>query len=170
MSDVLIRAASEDDGPAIVDLWTEAYFTEGEGGRDTPYGHADFEATAAAAAHLLVAERDGEAVGVVALLAPEEPSRAVAVEGEAELARLVVGSGARRYGIGRALAERCAELARTEGWPAIALWSRPYQTAGHRLYESLGYARLSERDSIDDTGHGRLVFRLSIEPSSPSQG
>jgi ribosomal protein S18 acetylase RimI-like enzyme len=151
----------------VVALWTEAYFTEGEGGRDTPYERAEFEAAGAAAAHLLVAERDGEVVGVVALLAPDEPSRAVAAEGEAELARLVVGSGARRQGIGRALAERCAELARDEGWPAIALWSRPYQTAGHRLYESLGYARAPERDSVDDTGFARLVFRLSLEHPSP---
>jgi len=165
----LIRDTNAHDGPAIVDLWTEAYFTEGEGGRDAPYELAEFEATAASAAHLLVAERDGEVVGVVALLGPEEPSRAVAREGEAELARLVVGSGARRLGIGRALAERCAELALTEGWPAIALWSRPYQVAGHRLYESLGYARLPERDSVDETGFERLVFRLSIEPSSPLQ-
>jgi ribosomal protein S18 acetylase RimI-like enzyme len=169
VSNVLIRGASEHDGPAIVDLWTEAYFTEGEGGRDTPYSHADFEATTAAAAHLLVAERDEEVVGVVALLAPEEPSRAVAGEGEAELARLVVGSGTRHRGIGRALAERCTELTRAEGWPAIALWSRPYQTAGHRLYEALGYKRAPERDTVDETGFSRLVFRLSLEQQSPSQ-
>jgi ribosomal protein S18 acetylase RimI-like enzyme len=169
MSDVVIRGASESDGPVIVDLWTEAYFTEGKGGRDVPYELAEFEATAASAAHLLVAERDSEVVGVVAMLGPEEPARAVAAEGEAELARLVVGSGARRGGIGRELAERCAELARAEGWPAIALWSRPYQVAGHRLYESLGYERAPERDMTDETGFGRLVFRLSIEPSSPPQ-
>ena len=143
-------------------LWTEAYFTEGEGGRDAPYSRAEFEATAAAASHLLVAERDGGVVGVVALLAPDEISRAVATDGEAELARLVVGSTARREGIGRALAERCAELARTEGWPAIALWSRPYQSAGHRLYEALDYERVPERDSVDETGFGRLVFRLQL--------
>jgi ribosomal protein S18 acetylase RimI-like enzyme len=160
--DPLIRDASEHDGPAIVDLWTEAYFTEGQGGRDTPYDHADFEATVAVATHLLVAECDEAVVGVVALLAPDEPSRAIAGEGEAELARLAISSDARRRGIGRALAERCAELARAEGWPAIALWSRPYQTAGHRLYESLGYARLPELDSVDETGHGRIVFCLSL--------
>lgn len=158
----MIRDATERDADAVVALWTEAYFSEGEGGRDTPYGRADFDATAAAAAHFLVAERNGEVVGVVALLAPDEPSRAVAGEREAELVRLVVGSGERRRGIGRALAERCAKLARAEGWPAIALWSRPYQTAGHRLYESLGYIRLPERDSVDETGHARLVFRLPI--------
>jgi ribosomal protein S18 acetylase RimI-like enzyme len=157
-----VRSARDSDAEAVVALWTEAYFAEGEGGRDAPYERHEFEATAAAAAHLLVAEREGEVVGVVALLAPEEPSRAVAAAGEAELARLVVGSGARRQGIGRALAERCAELARAEDWPAISLWSRPYQTAGHRLYEALGYERVLERDSVDETGHARLVFRLPL--------
>jgi ribosomal protein S18 acetylase RimI-like enzyme len=160
----VIRGAGERDAEAVVALWTEAYFTEGEGGRDAPYARSDFDATAAAAAHLLVAERDGAVLGVVALLAPGEPSCAVARAGEAELARLVVGSGARRRGVGRALAERCAVLAREEGWTAIALWSRPYQTAGHRLYESLGYERAPERDSVGETGFGRLVFRLDLLP------
>ena len=48
------------------------------------------------------------------------------------------------------------------GWQAIALWSRRYQTAAHRLYESLGYRRISERDSVDASGHERLVFRLEL--------
>jgi ribosomal protein S18 acetylase RimI-like enzyme len=159
----VIRAAGSEDAEAIAALWTEAYFDEGEGGRDTPYSRSDFEQAQAAAAHLLVAEQEGAVVGVVALLAPGEPSRAVALEGEAELARLVVSSAARRQGIGRALAERCAELARSEGRPAISLWSRPYQRAGHRLYESLGYQRGPERDSADETGFGRLVFRLDLK-------
>lgn len=158
----MIRDATDKDAEAIAALWTEAYFTEGEGGRDTPYARSDFEETRDAAAHLLVAEIDGAVLGVVALLAPGEPSRAVALEGEAELARLVVSSAARRQGIGRALADRCAELARNEGWPAISLWSRLYQRAGHRLYESLGYQRRPERDSTDETGFGRLVFRLEL--------
>jgi ribosomal protein S18 acetylase RimI-like enzyme len=158
----VIRAAISEDAEAIAALWTEAYFDEGEGGRDTPYARSDFEQTQVAAAHLLVAEIDGVVIGVVALLAPDEPSRAVALEGEAELARLVVSSAARRQGIGRALADRCAELAGSEGCPAISLWSRPYQHAGHRLYESLGYQRQPERDSTDETGFGRLVFRLKL--------
>jgi ribosomal protein S18 acetylase RimI-like enzyme len=158
----VIRAAADKDAEAIAALWTEAYFDEGEGGRDTPYAQSDFDETAAVAAHLLVAELDGAVVGVVALLAPDEPTRAVALGDEAELARLVVSSTARRQGIGRALADRCAELARSEGWSAISLWSRPYQRAGHRLYESLGYRRQPERDSTDETGFGRLVFRLEL--------
>jgi len=158
----VIRPATDIDAETIAALWTEAYFEEGEGGRDTPYARSDFEQTKAAAAHLLVAEHDGAVAGVVALLAPGEPSRAVALEGEAELARLVVSSAARRQGIGRALANRCTDLARSEGWAAISLWSRAYQQAGHRLYESLGYQRRPERDSTDETGFERLVFRLSL--------
>jgi ribosomal protein S18 acetylase RimI-like enzyme len=159
----VIRAATDKDAEAIAALWTEAYFDEGEGGRDAPYSRTDFEETQAAAAHLLVAERDGAVLGVVALLAPDEPGLAVALEDEGELARLVVSSAARRQGIGRALANRCAQLARNERWPAISLWSRPYQRAGHRLYQSLGYQRQPERDSTDETGFKRLVFRLELE-------
>lgn len=148
----------------IAALWTEAYFDEGEGGRETPYARSDFEETETAATHLLVAERDSAVLGVVALLAPDESTRAVGLADEAELARLVVSSTARRQGLGRALANRCTELARSEGWLAISLWSRPYQRAGHRLYESLGYRRQPERDSTDETGFERLVFRLDLEP------
>jgi ribosomal protein S18 acetylase RimI-like enzyme len=159
----VIRPATSKDAEAIAALWTEAYFDEGEGGRDTPYSRSDFDETEAAAAHLLVAERDSDVVGVVALLAPDEPTRAVALENEAELARLVVSSAARRHGIGRSLANRCSALAQGEGWLAISLWSRPYQRAGHHLYESLGYQRQPERDSTDETGFDRLVFRLGLE-------
>ena len=162
MTEPRIREATGGDAEAVVALWTEAYFTEGEGGRDAPYAPSDFHATAASAAHLLVAEADGDVVGIVALLAPNEPSRAIAREGEAELARLVVAATSRQRGIGRMLASECAELARSQDWKAIALWSRRYQTAGHRLYESLGYRREPDRDSTDETGFERLVFRLSL--------
>ncbi len=161
----MIRAAAKADAEAVAALWTEAYFSEGEGGRDKPYSQADFDETATAAAHFLVAELDGAVVGVVALLAPGEPSRAVASDDEAELARLVVSSAARRQGFGRALTDRCTELARSEDWQAISLWSRPYQRAGHRLYESLGYQRQPDRDSVDETGFERLVFCLELGAS-----
>jgi ribosomal protein S18 acetylase RimI-like enzyme len=158
--EVTIRPATGTDAEAIVALWTEAYFSEGEGGRDAPYSRSDFDETEAAATHLLVAELDSAVVGVVALLAPGAPTRAIALEDEAELARLAVSSAARRQGIGRALTDRCTELARIEDWRAISLWSRPYQRAGHLLYESLGYQRQPDRDSVDETGFERLVFRL----------
>jgi ribosomal protein S18 acetylase RimI-like enzyme len=157
----VIREARAEDAATIATLWTEAYVTLGGGGRLEPYEEADFHETAARG-ELYVAERGGSIVGVVALFPPGAPGLAVARGEEAELGRLAVAAGARGAGIGRALAERCGVRARASGWPAIALWSRPYQREAHRLYESLGYERAAERDSVDETGFGRLVFRLDL--------
>jgi N-acetyltransferase len=159
----VIREATTRDAAAVIALWTQAYVTEGEGGRDDPYSEAEFAETAERG-EVFVAERDGEAVGVVALLPPDAEGRAVAAGSEAELARLAVAPAARRAGVGDALVERCERRAREAGWEAIALWSRPYQRAGHRLYERRGYVRAPERDSVDETGYGRLVFRLGLAP------
>jgi ribosomal protein S18 acetylase RimI-like enzyme len=156
-----IREASGRDAGAIINLWTEAYVTEGEGGRALPYSEADFLETASHG-RVFVAERDGAVAGVVALAAPGTPQRVVARADEAELSRLVVSASARELGVGRALVVHCDELASAAGWSAIALWSRRYQTAAHRLYESLGYERAPERDRTDESGHERLVFRLAL--------
>lgn len=157
----LLREANEQDARAVTDLWTEAYVTEGEGGQTAPYSEADFFATARHG-QVFVAERDGVVVGIVALATPGAPERAVARAEEAELSRLVVSASARHLGIGRALVVHCEELAIAADWSAIALWSRRYQTAAHRLYESLGYRRAPERDLTDESGHERLVFRLTL--------
>jgi ribosomal protein S18 acetylase RimI-like enzyme len=156
-----LRKAETKDAAAVVELWTEAYFREGEGGRTTPYAKTDFE-KAMAAGRMLVAGPPGKALGVVVLVAPGTPGVAVARDEEAELCLLAVSSRARRNGIGRALVERCAGLAREKDWPAITLWSRLYQTAAHRLYESLGYQRQPDRDETDATGFARLVFLLKL--------
>ena len=156
----MIRTASASDADAVVGLWTEAYVMPG-GGRTEPYVPADFVETARNG-ELFVAEREGAVVGVIALLAPEAPGRAVSQAGEAELSRLAVARDARHLGVGRTLARHCEQRAQAEGWQAIALWSRRYQTEAHRLYESLGYERAPQRDTVDETGHERLVFRLLL--------
>jgi predicted N-acetyltransferase YhbS len=157
----LIREANEQDAGAVTDLWTEAYVSEGEGGRTAPYSEADFVETFRRG-QVFVAERDGAVVGVVALIAPGTPGRAVAQNGEAELSRLVASASVRRLGIGEGLVIHCHDQATAAGWSAIALWSRRYQTAAHQLYESLGYERVPERDRTDESGHKRLVFRLAL--------
>jgi len=158
-----IREAAEEDAESIADLWTEAYVTLGVGGRSTPYTAGDFR-DSAGRGRVFVVDRAGRGIaGVVVLLAPGAPGRVVADQDEAELSRLAVASSARGVGIGRALTRFCEERARAAGWSAIALWSRPRQVEAHRLYESLGYRRVPRRDSVDDTGHGRFVFRLALD-------
>jgi len=145
----------------VIALWTEGYVSEGSGGRTAPYRESEFF-DSTRSGRVFVAERAGAVLGVVALLAPGTRGCAVAHVGEAELSRLAVSATARRQGIGAALVGHCEGVARGEGWEAIALWSRRYQVAAHRLYESLGYRREPARDSVDDTGHERLVFRLEL--------
>jgi ribosomal protein S18 acetylase RimI-like enzyme len=157
----LIRGAGAPDAEAIVDLWTAAYVSAGEGGRTAPYVEADFFETARHG-EIFVTEQAGAVVGVVALAAPGAPGRAVAQADEAELSRLVVSAAARRLGVGRELVEHCHGIAEAAGSSAIALWSRRYQRAAHRLYESLGYERVPERNRTDESGHERLVFRLTL--------
>jgi len=158
-----IREAVEEDGESIADLWTEAYVTLGVGGRSRPYTTADFRDSARRGEVFVVDRGGGGVAGVVALLAPGAPGRVVADGDEAELSRLAVASSARGMGIGRALTRLCEERARAAGWSAIALWSRPRQVEAHRLYESLGYRRVPARDSVDEAGQGRLVFRLVLD-------
>jgi ribosomal protein S18 acetylase RimI-like enzyme len=157
---VRIRLARDEDADAVTALWTEAYAGRGSGGRETPYEREEFfESARHGRVH--VAEEDGAVLGVVVFYPPRAGGRTVAGEGEAELSRLAVVERARRRGAGRELARLCAELAREERAKALVLWSRPYQTDAHRLYESLGYRRARERDSTDTDGH-RLVFILGL--------
>lgn len=157
-----IRKASEGDWRRVAELWTEAYVTLGVGGRADPYSKADF---AASARHgeVFVAEEGNGIAGVVVLFGPEAPARVVATGGEAELSRLAVAASERGRGIGRALVAHCERRARFAQWPAIALWSRAGQVEAHRLYESMGYRRVAERDSVDGAGLERLAFRLELD-------
>jgi ribosomal protein S18 acetylase RimI-like enzyme len=156
-----IREAADRDAAPIADLWTEAYVTRGVGGRLEPYAAADFFESAGRG-EVFVATREGEIVGAVALAAPDSPGLVVAGPQEAELSRLAVAFDARRGGAGRALAVFCEQRARAADWSAIALWSRPAQVEAHRLYESCGYRRLPKRDSVDQGGQARIVFRLDF--------
>jgi ribosomal protein S18 acetylase RimI-like enzyme len=136
--------------------------TLGVGGRAEPYSESDFAASASNG-EVLVAEGEEGIAGVVVLFGPDAPARVVATAGEAELSRLAVAAGERGRGIGRALVTHCEHRGRAAGWAAIALWTRPGQVEAHRLYGSMGYRRVTERDSIDATGLPRLAFRLALE-------
>lgn len=156
-----IREAEETDAAAVTALWTEAYADAGPEGRREPYALREYFAVAASAKVSVAEDEGGELVAVIALFPPGAPGHSVAGPGEAELARLAVAAGARRRGIGRDLVERCAAAARAFGAEALVLWSRPYQTDAHRLYESLGYRRVPARDGEDRDGR-RWVFRLGL--------
>ncbi|HEX4307941.1 MAG TPA: GNAT family N-acetyltransferase [Solirubrobacterales bacterium] len=152
-----LREADESDAAAVAALWTEAYATAGPEGRREPYALQEYFAVAATAEVTVAIDDDGELVGVAAIFPPGAPGQSVGGPGEAEFARLAVAEPARRQGIGRALILAATGGARRVGAEGIALWSRPYQTDAHALYESLGWRRVPGRDEDDRDGR-RLVF------------
>lgn len=179
---MFIRPARDEEAAAVADLWTEAYCGRGPGLRTDPYTASDFEDSRRGGLVLVAvgagtgacadeqrtapggttgAGEEAAPAGVAVLYPPGATGRAIAGCGEAELSRLAVAGEARRRGIGRALAWRCVELAREEGAAAVILWSRVHQVQAHRLYQSLGFRRLPERDD-EDRGAPRLVFGLEL--------
>lgn len=156
-----MRPAAATDATAVAALWTEAYADAGPEGRRDRYAAAEFFAAASRGEMTIATGDDGELVAVIVLGPPGAPGRTVGEGEEAELSRLAVDHRWRRRGLGRELVERVGERARELGAPAIVLWSRPYQTDAHRLYEALGYQRVPARDGRDADGR-QLVFRRDL--------
>jgi GNAT superfamily N-acetyltransferase len=156
-----IREGKEGDAAAVAALWTEAYADTGPEGRREPYSLQEYFAVAASAHVTVAVDDEGEVVAVAALFPSGAPGRSVAGPEEAEFARLAVAEPARRQGIGRALVLGATERARRLGAERLVLWSRPYQTDAHGLYESLGWRRVAARDGEDRDGR-RWVFVLDL--------
>jgi ribosomal protein S18 acetylase RimI-like enzyme len=75
---------------------------------------------------------------------------------------LAVAAEAQGRGVGRALVAACVARAREAGRPAIGIFTRPFMTAAHRLYESLGFKRVTELDWQFEPGEWLWAYRLDL--------
>jgi putative acetyltransferase len=102
---------------------------------------------------LLLARQGGTALGCIALRD--------AGDGRAEMKRLYVRPQARGLGLGRALAERIVEEARSAGYAAVVLDTLPSMGEAHRLYEQLGFRPIAPYNAnpIAGTRHLGLPLR-----------
>lgn len=67
-----------------------------------------------------------------------------------ELKRLYVKADRRGRGLGRWLVEQVEQVARERGAEVVELWSDTRFADAHRLYERLGYDRLTETRRLHD--------------------
>lgn len=148
MDDIVIRAARDDDGPAIAALM-EAVFAEYEGcvvDPDVDMPDLDGVATAVreAGGCCWVAERAGLVVACIGCKPADGRGDAL------QLKRLYVSAAARRQGLGARLVGLVEAEAAARTCRAIELWSDTRFLDAHRLYGRLGYVRQPETRELHD--------------------
>ena len=99
-------------------------------------------------AEVIVAELDGNIVGVVRLYPPSAnaySSSEVSIIWP-EIRLLAVATEARGRGVGQALMDECLRRARTAGAIAVGLHTMPVMEAAVRMYERMGFIPVPETD------------------------
>ncbi len=108
---------------------------------------------------LLLASVDGRAAGCVAL-------RSLG-DGSSEMKRMFVDPEFRGRGVGKALAVRLVDEARSAGYRTIRLDTSVRQLEAIALYERLGFTKIGPYYELPDELVDWLVFmELSVQPSS----
>ena len=116
----------------------------------------------AAEAELLVALDEDEPVGTVTVVRPGGSYSEIAREGELEFRMLAVSPQAAGRGIGRALVRAVFERARAERCGRVVLCVQDKAAVPRRLYESMGFRRLPERDWSPTAGIDLLGYYLDL--------
>lgn len=143
---MIVRTATEGDIPRILELYRQLAMNPEELKSvepDPEFGKEMFrEMSLLEGYHLLVAEEDGRVVGttVLAIL----PGLAHGISRWGVLEFMVVDEPYRNRGIGRALTDRAAELARKAGCYKIMLGSNKKRTEAHRFYRKAGFETTHE--------------------------
>jgi len=139
---VMIRQATEEDIPRILELYRELAITTSEvelswSPSPDDYRRVLAEICAAPGHELLVAEDQGHVIGTMVLLIVPDLSHGACPWALVE--NLVIGHEQRRRGLGRLLMDYAMARARDAGCYRIVLSSDKRRHEAHRFYRSLGF-------------------------------
>jgi GNAT superfamily N-acetyltransferase len=135
---VVVRAATEEDIPRIVDLFTYGSLVGGkEDPTDLPSYRSAFSEIARGPGGILVAELAGQLVGVCQLIVFRHLQNRGGLCAEVESVH--VHPDHRGHGIGGVLMGAVVQRARDLGCYRIQLTSNNARPEAHRFYERLGF-------------------------------
>jgi ribosomal protein S18 acetylase RimI-like enzyme len=97
---------------------------------------------------IIVAESDGQIVGGVVYVGPNQPKAAYFDPSSPIIRMLVVKPARRGQGIGRLLTEECVHRARRDNSSIIALYTTPIMTVALPMYLRMGFAKLRHAPDI----------------------
>lgn len=98
---------------------------------------ADFVREASGRSRIWIAEKDGQNVGCIAIVAASEEV--------AQLRWFLVVPAARNLGLGRRLLEESLSFCREQGYRSVILWTVQSLAAAARLYLAAGFKKVEEK-------------------------
>ena len=139
---VIIRAATEDDIPRILELYKELVITTSEVEQNRNPSLEDYrrvyaQIRAMPGHELLIAEEEGEVIGSVVLLIV--PNLSHGTSPWAVVENLIVTRKQRRRGVGRQLMKDAIARAREAGCYEIQLNSNKKRRGAHQFYGEMGF-------------------------------
>jgi hypothetical protein len=108
----------------------------------------------------------GQLLGTVVTPRPGGHVSELGRPGELDFRLLAVAPSARRRGIGRLLVEHSIALAAERGATRVVMNSGPDMTGAHQLYYSMGFTRLTERETRTARCPGSTPTTCSISPGA----
>jgi ribosomal protein S18 acetylase RimI-like enzyme len=161
-SSLIVEAARPADFPRIAELTVGVYVDGGLASDDYTPALADVAGRAELSELLVVRDGAGHVVGSVALVLTGDFGEVTQSEEEAAFRMLVVDPAVQGRGVGELLVSTCLDGARAAGKRRMVISTDPRMTAAHRLYQRLGFTRLSERDWSPVPGVDLLVYARDL--------
>lgn len=152
-----IRAGRDDDAAAYIrligDAWAEFPGVVFDVDAELPELHRLASWFAAAGGIVWLAERDGQALGMVG-------TRPLGSDRAWEIAKMYLAPAARGSGLAQRLIETAHAHARAAGAQRMVLWTDTRFAAAHRFYEKCHYVRQGAVRILDDLSKS-LEFRYA---------
>lgn len=160
---LVVREARPEEYAAIGELTVEAYRDVGETEESYFPELRDVAERARDVPILVAVTADSDAIlGGVTYVPGPGPYHEGEFGDAGSIRMLAVAANSRGRGVGRALVAACIERARADGRAAIGLFTRPFMTAAHHLYESMGFQRVVEQDWEFEPGEWLWAYRFDL--------